>query len=102
MDMDEARALGKTNSEVAGEAWEAAAMTTATAYPPMSVDQEAHLSHILGRVSERLQDKYRAGHAEHGGDLWDQSVLTLVDAGIDEALDQLAYLLTVREKLVGR
>lgn len=41
--------------------------------------------------------KYLRGQAEHGGQLWQKS--GLLDMAIDEAIDQVIYLLTLREQL---
>lgn len=68
----------------------------------MTIAREAHLDHILNEAHNRLDAKYRKGQAEHGGNLWDVPTLALVDNAIDEAIDQLTYLITIREKLVGR
>lgn len=46
-----------------------------------------------------VDKKYRQGAAEHGGFLPDIGPLTLLDCAIDEAIDQVTYLLTLREEL---
>lgn len=68
----------------------------------MTPEREAHLEHINGTVATMLANKYRKGQAEHGGSLYDLPTVVLVDNAIEEAIDQLTYLLTIREKLVGR
>lgn len=68
----------------------------------MTPEREAHLLHIEQQVHVMLDTKYRKGQAEHGGSLFDVPTIQLVDNAIEEAIDQLTYLLTIREKLVGR
>jgi len=67
----------------------------------MTEEQEAHLMRIRKSFLVRLNDKYREGQKEHGGDLLDHPALWLLDNAISEAIDQLVYLLTLRESLVG-
>ena len=65
----------------------------------MTEDQKAHAAK-LGDLAERLLiAKYAKGAAEHGGNIWDMTVLQLVDETINEAVDQLNFLLTLKEKL---
>ena len=65
----------------------------------MTPAQEEHLASIKKRAAELIDRKYRRGQAEHGGDLWDLSVEALVADAIDEAVDQLVYLLTIRDRI---
>lgn len=67
----------------------------------MTPDQEAHLASIIKRAAEATDKKYRAGQAEHGGNLWEVPIGALVDNAIDEAIDQLAYLLSIKDHLTG-
>lgn len=67
----------------------------------MDKPQEAHLARVKEQVAAALDAKYRAGQAEHGGYLLDIGVIALLDAAIDEAIDQATYLLSLRELLVG-
>lgn len=66
----------------------------------MNAERENHLRSIICRVQSKIDEKYTAGQAEHGGNLWEVPGLELLDNAIDEAIDQLAYLLTLRDKLV--
>lgn len=68
----------------------------------MTPEREAHLEHIIQQAGASINAKYRKGQAEHGGSLVDVPTVQLVDSAIEEAIDQLTYLLTIREKLVGR
>ena len=66
----------------------------------MTPNHEEHLRSIIKRVGEMIDKKYRKGQAEHGGNLWAVPVATLVDNAIEEAIDQLAYLLTIKDSLL--
>lgn len=65
----------------------------------MSLDQETHLKFIQAEVSKLLDSKYRRGADEHQSNLFDMPTLQLVDESINEAIDQLTYLLTLRDRL---
>lgn len=68
----------------------------------MTPEQESHLETIKGNFSRLVDAKYRKGQAEHGGNLFDLGIELLVDAAIDEAVDQIVYLLTLRDELRQR
>jgi hypothetical protein len=67
----------------------------------MTPDQEAHLKRIKENFDTLVDLKYRKGQREHGGDLSSKSALDLLDEAINEAVDQIVYLETVREIIVG-
>lgn len=62
----------------------------------MTPEQESHLRLLQIEVGDALDDKYRAGQAEHGGDLWTKPQACNI---VDEAVDLVAYSLTLREQL---
>ena len=62
----------------------------------MTPEQESHLRLLQIEVGDALDDKYRAGQTEHGGDLWTKPQS---DNIVDEAVDLVAYSLTMREQL---
>lgn len=66
----------------------------------MTPKQEAHILSILQQFERQADAKYRAGQAEHGGNLWDLPLLQIIDNAIDEAVDQFIYLSTIRGKIV--
>ena len=68
----------------------------------MTPEQEAHLKLIKSNFSTKVDKKYREGQKEHGGDLWDKTVLDLIDECISEVIDAIVYLETMRERLVGK
>jgi hypothetical protein len=65
----------------------------------MTEKQEKHLQEIKDNFSNLCDTKYRKGQAEHGGNLFDMSPMQLLDNAIDEAIDQVVYLLTIKQKL---
>ncbi len=66
----------------------------------MDAAHEAHLQRILTSFQREATDKYRAGQAAHGGELWRKP--HLLDEAIAEAIDQVIYLFTLREQIQGR
>jgi hypothetical protein len=66
----------------------------------MSGNQEEHLRRLKNQAMALIDGKYRRGAAVHGGNLCKETTLCLLDAGIEEAVDQVVYLLTAREKLL--
>lgn len=67
----------------------------------LNASQDSHLSELISQTTTRLSSKYRRGAAEHEGCLRDLTAATLIEDAIDEAVDQMAYLLTLREKLAS-
>lgn len=68
----------------------------------MTPAQENHLSQIKEQFNQLVDVKFRKGAEEHGGDLLrDFSVLNIIDAAIEEAIDLVTYLLSARMKLTG-
>ena len=66
----------------------------------MTDRQEENLRDIKQTFELLADRKYRAGDAEHkSGDLRDKSILFLLNSAIDEAIDQVVYLLTLKFKL---
>ena len=67
----------------------------------MTEGQEAHLKRIKDRFSALVDPKYRKGQESHGGDLFTVPTLTILDMAIEEAIDQVVYLITLRDRLIG-
>lgn len=65
----------------------------------MDQAQEQHLDSVVNELRELVTTKYRRGQAEHGGNLWDNPPTEILDCAIDEAIDQVVYLLTLRKQL---
>ena len=68
----------------------------------MTRSQESHLARVKGEFVALVDAKYRAGAAEHGGELLALPDLTVLDLAIEEAVDQGIYLLSLKEKLARR
>ena len=63
----------------------------------MTPEQEAHLSEIKRRFCAAVDDKYRAGQREHGGDLWKKPGLFPMLK--DETRDFIVYADTMEQQL---
>ena len=66
----------------------------------MIKEQADHIHHIITQFESLCIDKYEKGQAEHGGNLWESSELYLVEEALKEAIDQVVYLITLRDKIV--
>ena len=64
----------------------------------MTEHQERHLAFIKGEFSRLADLKYRKGQKEHGGNLTDKR--GLIDMAIDEAIDQVQYLLSLKQQII--
>jgi hypothetical protein len=67
----------------------------------MTTAQKGHLLRLLRQADALMADKYTRGAEEHGGLLSDKPITELLNCAIEEAVDQLTYLLTLREKLTS-
>lgn len=65
----------------------------------MNKEHRLHMESIVEAFSELARAKYRAGQKEHGGQLWNKH--GLLDMAIDEAIDQVVYLVTLKQQLEG-
>jgi hypothetical protein len=65
----------------------------------MTPEQEADLDDILSRFAQLCDRKYRAGQKEHGGNLFDLTLLQLIDHAIEESIDEFVYLIDARKKI---
>lgn len=63
----------------------------------MTTDQEHHLQSIKDQFAMRMDEKYRKGQAEHGGNMWEKS--GMIDNAIEEVLDMAAYLFTLKAQI---
>jgi len=63
----------------------------------MTDQQEQHLANITEDFKRLASEKYRAGQKEHGGNLWRKK--GLIDMAIDEAIDQIVYLMTLKGQI---
>lgn len=66
----------------------------------MNKEQQAHLRQVLRDSQDLIANKYIKGAEEHQTTLnKDHSVYELVDFAIEEAIDQIVFLLTIKEVL---
>lgn len=66
----------------------------------MNEKQQAHLNKIVDEAQARIIDKYTKGTIKYGSSLSeDYTAQELLEEAINEAIDQVTYLLTLREKL---
>jgi len=56
-----------------------------------------HAKEIARVAAKLIITKYNAGQIENGGKLWTKP--GLIDMAIEEAIDQVIYLLTLKEQL---
>lgn len=63
----------------------------------MSDAHRQHMFDLILEFGEIAKEKYTLGQHEHGGKLWKKK--GLIDMAIDEAVDQVVYLLTLRKQI---
>lgn len=61
------------------------------------MNPQEHAEFIGELAKQKLIRKYMRGQAEHGGRLWEKK--GLIDMAIEEAIDQVVYLLTLKDQL---
>ena len=67
----------------------------------LTPDQANHVSRIGKDFCMEMALKYTNGQRRHGGNLFDMSEDELLSNAIFEAIDQVVYLFTLREKRHG-
>ena len=58
-------------------------------------DQD-HITHIQSEFTTLVEKKYVRGIEEHGGHLWEKP---MEREALDEAIDQVTYLITLRDQI---
>lgn len=66
----------------------------------MDKKHDQHLLKIMTDFVRLASDKYQKGQAEHGGSLWEKK--GLIDMAIDEAIDQVIYLFTLKQQIENK
>lgn len=66
---------------------------------PLTEAQKNHIRHLRAEFGVHLTRKYKAGAEEHKGDLRDLTGVQLLDAALDEVVDQWVYIKTLRDRL---
>ncbi len=59
----------------------------------MNVERERHLERILDASEGLINEKFRRGQAEHGGNLWEKP--GMLQNALEENADQAVYLFTL-------
>lgn len=67
----------------------------------MTEEQQNHVKGIAEKFATLMSTKYEKGVKEHGGNLWEVGIHDMVDMALDEAIDQVVYLMTLKEQLDG-
>ena len=65
----------------------------------MTEAHEKHLEQIKLATCDLLDRKYRAGQKQWGGSLWTMPAARQVENAIEEATDQMTYLLSLRQNM---
>ena len=65
-------------------------------YDQKDLTGEQHAAYIADEARKVVYNKYMAGQAEHGGKLWRKVIAPHI---LEEAIDQLVYVLTLRDQL---
>ena len=65
----------------------------------MNEPHEKHLAKIKAEFAILVDQKYRKGQKEHGGKLWEKP--GLIDMALEEAIDMVVYLLSLKDQLEG-
>lgn len=63
----------------------------------MTMKHEDHLDELINQFVDLVSEKYVKGVEQHGGKLWLKK--GLIDMAIDEAIDQVVYLLTLKQQI---
>lgn len=63
----------------------------------MNPEQEAHLGRVQERFRKDVEEKYRRGQAEHGGDLHKKPAMLKMLR--EEVLDAVVYQTTLEEQI---
>ncbi len=65
----------------------------------MTKEQEDHIDTLKEQFCLLAEIKYSRGVEEHEGNLWELSPEDILEEAIGEAIDQVIYLLTLKQKL---
>ena len=63
----------------------------------MTTQQEQHLANIKEDFAREVEKKYRAGQAQHGGNLWLKK--NIIDMIKEEAVDQYVYACSLKTQI---
>lgn len=68
----------------------------------LSDRQKAHVARVKRNFAALMEQKYERGAVEHKGELEDLPIDGLLQQALEEAIDQVVYLMTARDALLGR
>lgn len=63
----------------------------------MTKQQEEHLEGIKDSFNKEVDKKYRAGQAQHGGNLWLKK--DLIGKALEEIIDLYVYMATLKTQI---
>ncbi|NCD07263.1 MAG: hypothetical protein EOL97_14210 [Spirochaetia bacterium] len=63
----------------------------------MTTQQEEHLKKVKDSFNNEVDRKYRAGQAQHGGNLWLKK--DLIGKALEEIIDLYVYMATLKEQI---
>jgi len=65
----------------------------------LNANQQANHDYVVGQAQKLISDKYKKGAQEHGTNLReDTSIGQMIDFALEEAVDQMVYLITLKQK----
>ena len=65
----------------------------------LNAKQQANHDYVVGQAKTLISDKYKVGAAEHKTNLKeDTSIGQMIDFALEEAVDQMVYLITLKQK----
>jgi hypothetical protein len=63
----------------------------------MTADRERHLAAVLDSAHALIDQKFRAGQVQHGGNIWEKP--GMLQHAIEEVADQTVYLFTLEGQM---
>lgn len=66
----------------------------------MTDEQHNHCARLVADFAVAFTDKYKAGQAEHGGNLWQKDPVKMARAAKEEVLDQWAYIDILEKNII--
>ena len=60
---------------------------------------EHHLTQIQEAACEAIERKYKDGVEAYRTNLWEMPAMRMVEEGINEAVDQISYLMSLRQSI---
>lgn len=67
----------------------------------MTPEHTEHMHHIIKQVIAHISTKYPKGVEKYNSKLWEYGALKLLDASIEEKIDDIVYSLTQRDVMIA-